>query len=678
MKTIQVVSFDVFDTVLTRLVGEPADLFLFLGSRLKKKEIINILPNEFMQQRIEAERRARSKAEKGAPDLLQIYKELQLLLGMQVMQATVAMEEEIRLEVELIRPIPGADKELRQHRLDRRRIVFLSDMYLSSEFIKNQLKKYGLWDEKDRIYVSCEEKKTKSSGDLFKHMVMKENTKLCFVLHKGDNFKSDIEIPRRLGIKIHPFFKSNLNRYERILETYSSGTGGLASLMAGASRLARLQMQTEKISPFYRTICDVAASVAAPTLSSFVLWVLLRAKERGLKRLYFVSRDGYILLEIARILAKKLNIECELRYLYGSRQAWNLPSLMKLEEKDFKWILAPTKFLSIESVLFRVGIIPEEIKHILKLYGFSEVDWRRNLTGKERSKLNEILRHNTIKQTILAKAAERREILIEYLKQEELFSIFPSGLVNIGWHGIMEDSLANIILLNGGNAPMCFYFGLFREQAEKSLCLKEAYLFDKGKNIGFLSDMVGIKALIEMFCPLTHGLVVGYKRKNSHIVPIFKEGNEKLVRAWGKEYMLNIAIVFSQYLAEVIDLVNPEEDLRPTIAHLLKTFWEEPTVEEAVTFGDYPCEDDQSAVSWTPLAPKYGIIDWCRSLLKGSTSYEGEFWPSGAKIRNRLFMYFFMWILWIRKTAMRLIPNPRAMVVKTLIGFQRMVKKNVP
>jgi hypothetical protein len=39
-------------------------------------------------------------------------------------------------------------------------------------------------------------------------------------------------------------------------------------------------------------IRDVAAGVAAPALVGFVIWMLEQARQRGLLRLRFLSRDG--------------------------------------------------------------------------------------------------------------------------------------------------------------------------------------------------------------------------------------------------------------------------------------------------------------------------------------------------------------------------------------------------
>ena len=52
-------SFDVFDTVLTRIVGLPVSVFVVLGKKLTDKSMLSVSPVEFARQRVEAEARAR-------------------------------------------------------------------------------------------------------------------------------------------------------------------------------------------------------------------------------------------------------------------------------------------------------------------------------------------------------------------------------------------------------------------------------------------------------------------------------------------------------------------------------------------------------------------------------------------------------------------------------------------
>lgn len=66
---------------------------------------------------------------------------------------------------------------------------------------------------------------------------------------------------------------------------------------------------------------EVFLYVYAPVLTAFVEWVLEKARREGKKRLYFLSRDGYLMYLVARRLAKERNSDIDIRYLKISRLA---------------------------------------------------------------------------------------------------------------------------------------------------------------------------------------------------------------------------------------------------------------------------------------------------------------------------------------------------------------------
>ena len=40
--------------------------------------------------------------------------------------------------------------------------------------------------------------------------------------------------------------------------------------------------------------------ILAPALNDFVLWILRKAQRNGIRRLYFLARDGYLMYRCAR------------------------------------------------------------------------------------------------------------------------------------------------------------------------------------------------------------------------------------------------------------------------------------------------------------------------------------------------------------------------------------------
>ena len=67
----------------------------------------------------------------------------------------------------------------------------------------------------------------------------------------------------------------------------------------------------------------------------YISWVLKHAIEHKTKCLYFISRDGYQLKRIADRIIEKKNLPIRTKYIYGSRRAWRIPSLITELDKEF-------------------------------------------------------------------------------------------------------------------------------------------------------------------------------------------------------------------------------------------------------------------------------------------------------------------------------------------------------
>ncbi len=611
-----VASFDVFDTVLTRAVGSPHSVFLLLGRKLATISMITCTPQAFAHARIHAEHRARENTGGREVTLGQIYVELGAGLGWDETQCARAMEAECALEAELIRPVPGARERVRQARARNEVVAFLSDMYLPAAFVQRQLERHELWLDGDLCYVSSDRGETKRTGELFRALVRTLGVPPSAVTHCGDDAEADVRAAERVGLQVQPLLEGGHTRYQQILESHAWDTDGLSSVMAGASRLARFSVHAS--SPRERALRDVAAGVVAPALTGFVLWILRRAEQLRLRRLYFVSRDGQILLDIARRLAPKLDIACELHYLYGGRQAWHLPALLDTDDRQLSWILDDTDFLSVRSMLFRVGIAPEEIRDRLRRFGFAEENWSRNLGHRDRQVLRRILQDEAVRELVLRKAAEARTLLVRYLRQEGLLDSSGYALVDVGWQGRAHESLATVLTGAGGSVPIALYFGLVGGAPDNPDVVREAYFFNKPLGIGFGNGIPGLIQMLEMFCQGDHGLVVGYCEDGDRIRAVFKTERNQGAIEWGLPIVTNTVHAFAESLLLSQDLIDISADVRPAVADVLKTFWLHPTLIEAIAWGTFPCEDDQGGTYQKPIAESFGWRDVVPALLAGT------------------------------------------------------------
>ncbi|MBW4647073.1 MAG: hypothetical protein KME23_29515 [Goleter apudmare HA4340-LM2] len=617
----KIASFDVFDTVLTRAFGSPQSGAILLGKKIQYSSLLQYTPEAFAHARIDAQMRVFQNA--GGIDsqvnLHQIYAELANALGLTQTQCEELMKLELELEAELIRPVPQARELVQSARDLNQRIIFVSDMYLGTEFIQKQLADHGLYLKGDRCYVSCDYAKSKASGKLFREILRCEDTAPNLVSHRGDDLWSDVQSAKDVGLKVRPFLNAKLNRYEKILDSYRWSTEGLSSAMAGASRLARLTVPA--LSSRQEAQRDVAAGVIAPLLVSFTLWVLGRAQKLGLKRLYFVSRDGQILLEIARRLIKKLDFDCELRYLYGSRCAWLLPSITSVDEEHLNgifWSSATVDSpLSVHTMLSRLNINPEQIKSSLFSIDITEKDWLRNTTFDERKKLNQLLIQNeNIQEIILHNADQKRQVMLKYLKQEGMLDITEFGFVDVGAAGSLHYMLSSIMSVSTGKLPVSLFPYLGHQVLKNQFRRPETYFFDIEHNLGFCDNYRFLFALMEISCVADHGSVVDYQEVDEQIKPVLKNEYNQQVINWGYHIVRETICSFTDNLLLDLSLVNPQADVRSATIEAIETFCFNPSFAEANAWGSFPIELGLEHEYFVPfLAKSYTWKDMIQPFL---------------------------------------------------------------
>lgn len=639
---ISVESFDVFDTVLTRSVGSPEALFLILGRYLAQQNLIACSPESFARARIRAEARAHKSAGDRC-NLETIYAELGFGLSLSIDRQRDLMAQECAVEAAMIRVVPGADDSVNKAHVLGRRVIFVSDMYLSSDFIREQLNIHRLWRDGDRCYVSCEQGKSKRTGALFAEILHQEGITRDAVIHHGNDMRSDIQSARTLGLTVSPFLQANPNRYEQLLEAEAWVTEGLSSVMAGASRLARLTVPTTV--PHDAALCEVAAGVAAPTLVGFMLWLLQRAQARGLARLYFISRDGQVLLDVARRLIRSMGLSLEARYLYGSRQAWNLAATVDGSDEELAWIWDSTDFLSVTSLLNRIGIEPEQIRQPLESVGLPRGEWKRALLPAERFEIEKVVATDGVKGMVLKQAKRKRQVLLKYLKQEGLLDGTPWGMVDLGWYGSMQNALAAVLADKGVKPSIGFYFALYKGGIVDRCGLeREAYYFDERRELGYLDAVPSLIALMEMFCVADHGTVVDFVDQGEHVAPLLKEDVNAPVVDWGLALIRQTIGCFVDNLVTDSHFVNPQSDVRAAITSVLRSFWLHPSPAEATAWGVFPWEDGLGFQTYSNrLAQRYDWSDLFQAFYKmriplhhRSSWFEGSLSLSSPAIRIAL------------------------------------------
>ncbi len=596
-------SFDVFDTLLTRGVSRPPDLFLLIGRRLSEQHLVPSA-EEYCRERMAAERRARESTNREEVILTDIYRILARTFAWKHDMAERAMKLEITCERETLVPVAATGKMLEDALNQKKKVFCISDTYLPGDFILERLQAYFPIDSSN-LYVSSEVGLTKHSGNLFSHISEKESIKYDQWRHYGDNPHSDVRIPRRLGIE-SKLIDHSLTRYEASVSSRSPEI--LARTLSGCMRATRLSYCFD--SAHYKTLWELSCNVIAPTFFGFCYWILSAALRDGVQRLYFVSRDGQILLKISKAIQKSVpefsGIEC--RYLYGSRQAWHLPSVSRIDAEALDWIFANTSFLSVDVILDRLRSTAYTLSsraHTAVCECIPEREWSNNLTDSDRGRLRRLFEQNRdIHEWIRQSAEHARNNVRGYFEQEGLMEDTVWAMVDIGWGGNLQNSLSRILSTINGTSKRSvrgYYWGLRTKTPyhphDKQTAFAEE-LTDRWKAILFYHT-----GLYEMFASADHGSTIGYDKSADAWVPVLRGTDSSEASNWGVQYVHEAAVAFSRHFLRHWKWELPLNHYTALVMPVLEQFFHDPDVREVACFEAkdmYECQTEAARLSLAP------------------------------------------------------------------------------
>ena len=636
-------SFDVFDTVLARATPTPDGIFSLLDRKIRASGNGRYgTINNFYQIRKTAEKEARKEYGLKACRIHDIYRYLSDKFRIPKEVCHRLIELEFETEMEHIRPVPLLKEVLNELREKKARIIFVSDMYWSSEMIKSMLRKAGCYKEGEKIYVSNEYGVTKWDGGLYDEVIAKERCPAGQILHMGDNWQADVKLAMKKGLKCLYFRKTHCNRYEetliemgRLPEEHSPGL----ELTAGASRLARLRgLSDAGGSPI---LYDLGASLVAPVLLSFTLWILNEAKKKGLKKLYFIARDGQVLLEIARKVQKHIEIDMELRYLYGSRQAWVLACTDGISEEQLDFLFLKTPYLSLRLLSERTGLNMNDIRKEFRSNYGKDILPEEELNDQDERRLRALFAQEPIRSALVEVIREQNSRVKAYFRQEGLFAEMPFGIVDLGWKGSMQDALERILgYAHGPDNPelVGFYFGVTKtagERLNKNRKLGFCFSPDDPHSVLLVEETL---YLLETFTAADHGLTLSYdfQGETQKWQPRLKEDKNTDALQWGLQSLREGIDSFIESFppAYLNDIGSMDMNLQRKIAaSLLRIIVYDPTIEEAAAVGEYRLKRDPNESFFIRLAEPFKFSE----VLKYAPQHRKRHlnvWYKGSDMRS--------------------------------------------
>jgi predicted HAD superfamily hydrolase len=618
--TKSVYSFDIFETCLVRVLARPSDLFFLLASKMlayrnlpHSQQDIAIVANI----RLRAEQHARRQTTSEDLELKAIYEALHQI-DPYGFDAELMMNQELALEKQFLHPVPAMVRQIKDLRSQGKRIIFISDMYLPAYFIRERLLEHDIAQPDDSVFISGAVAKTKYSGSLFRHVLDKLRIDPCELIHRGDNAHSDIKIPRLLGISVDPFDAARPTSTETKLLDMTSEFCPEISLIVGTSRLCRLEATKFDCPPAFAALtCDVVA----PVLTAFVHWVLWKAKKKGWKRLYFVSRDGQPLLRIANQLrTDKRGIEC--RYLHGSRQAWFLPSINTfILKQEYSWLFIPGHSQAPIDILKKLDLTPKDLQGIIDAPLPEDPFWHLQLLENRKKLLLKLMASRPFASLVEQRARKARQVAFAYFQQEGLAECETIILVDVGWTLKAQKALRTCLKLCNINVSLHgLYFGVQAAHVpDTEIKAFDSYILEQPRHFDPKQKLNPIfrnaNCIEQVFTAADHGRVTGYRETPKGIEPVLAP----------PPYQERIDVIsLTQSLTQhfAAQLVTPSiglwqhERVRSWCINLLLDFFSTPDPEQAAALADLAVYDDQNESRARPLARKISLFNLCAILFR--------------------------------------------------------------
>lgn len=334
----EVVSFEIFDTLIVKPFWNKIDIFEFLNNYFR--EITGTKTGiSFSKIRITAEEEARKKIQyKQEISLNDIYLEIEKLMKIDngILEKMKQQEEKLEYRFSSIRKTGKEIYELAKYL--NKKIICIEDNYLPIDRIRRILEnnKYNI----DIIYLSSEKKLTKSNGELYRYVIEDLNISADKIVHIGSSYKNDYENAKKHKINaqflpnaIDVFCNKNITNvlsslFLENMSIWEENTNGLNFL--GIRCMLALVANSYFDNP-YRTFNNESIFNADPNFIGYYAlgmhlfgitdWLIKNTIKQKYDNIVFCARDGYCVMKVYQMLKKIYTNAPDEKYLYISRRA---------------------------------------------------------------------------------------------------------------------------------------------------------------------------------------------------------------------------------------------------------------------------------------------------------------------------------------------------------------------
>lgn len=573
LKQYDVVSFDIFDTLITRCIYEPDDIFRIMSYIIKKEYGTDC---NFTELRKRAEARAWEK-KKEYTSVSDIYDEL-----VSVMNISPEISEQLKnleAELEITFCVPRRDVLYIFNQLKEAgvRIILVSDMYLTSDIVEKMLKKCG-YEGYSELWLSCEKGVRKDNNTLWKEYCSQLGSVKS--VHVGDNPCSDIQAVSELGkdsfFVINPRSAFKMSRYYRYIRKFSDDSI-TSSLLLGMFINNGIYnspfCQGADGEPSADDYSTLGYCCFGPLFTVFCKWINTVTDKDD--TLFFLAREGYIFEKFYnRLYSKNENEKRKTEYLLASRRAVSVAAIRS--EEDIRSILEQHYNGSFSNLL----------KERLGTDMYDDLSEKTLSMPEDLNEVMAALRPHF--DDIFAAAKKERHNYTEYLDR----SGFTNGgvLTDVGYSGTMQYYFAKLL----GTKPYGIYLctSLNRKPEKLGCICRSLYKItdasDENTNKIFTNQL-----FLEAALKAPYGQLICFENQEGRIQPLYKD--DKLISnelRLIQEGILKFADDFASFTEKFADAVEIKTELAAELFGLcIESGWITEKVGSVMEVQDDYCEN---------------------------------------------------------------------------------------
>ncbi len=386
---------------------------------------------------------------------------------------------------------------------------------------------------------------------------------------------------------------------------------------------------------------EVFIHVFAPVICSYVIYVLDDAKQRGIKRLVFLARDGYLPYKAALILRPVIAPDIEISIIYVSRFALRSAEYALDGIDCLDTICLGALNLTFRKMMKRASLSDEEIEAVAdkcEMGGRIDdfISHREITVIKERlKKCSEFYRF------VRKHSKDKLKITLDYLNQEGITKNCSGAacIVDSGWIGTIQRSIGRLISGGEEKGLEGYYFGLYSVPKGAEKDAYHSFYISPGSGFKNLRRKINFSiCMFECICSSPESMTFGYEYLDGRVVPVTtSEGNVNKDFINRAEKYLNY---YSQALSsEISDTVCDRRSMSRMCSKLLKLSMCNPTREESEAIGKFLFSDEVVEADQDRLASAWSEDDlranrFIRKMLAKAGLKKGKLpvsaWPEGS------------------------------------------------